>query len=168
VTGSRITNPLSLPVTACELIVSDVRRHGAHGVETGAFLLAHENEPDDLNIVAFSGVRGITRRPHVFRISGSALERLFEWASEKELRVRALVHSHKRGAFLSATDLRHGLSVRGFTSAVIPKFAEPSPNAADWGWWRFNDGSWEPIAAPRSGDRPVHLVEFDESGVHER
>lgn len=160
-------NDLLLPIAACESIVADVSRHGAHGVETGAFLLAPEKQPDHLGVVALGGARGITRHPHHFRVSGHALERLFEWASTGELRVRALVHSHKREAFLSPTDLRHGLSVRGFTSAVIPDFERPTTNVANWGWWRFDGGHWQPIAEPQSIDLPVRLVEFDEDSVHE-
>jgi hypothetical protein len=148
-----------------ETLLNDVRIWGAHGVETGGFLLATPGEP--ISILALGGSLGITRRTGVFRVSPRSLARLFSWAGDKKLHVAAQAHSHGGRAFLSEIDLRHGFSVTGFTTTVIPYFAAPPEDPHRWGWWRY-EGEWREAEAPTiiSGDATV--VCFDEVGVDER
>lgn len=159
------TEPLLLPCGALAPIAEHVRHYGAKGVETSAFLLAPENAPSRIVVVAFSGERGVTRRPDLFHVSGRALEQLFTWADDAHMRVRAQVHSHRREALLSRTDKKHGLSVRGFTSGVIPNFVDPPRDPGGWGWWRFDGGRWLPVAAAPLVNDEVRLIAFDEDGI---
>ncbi|HUF84619.1 MAG TPA: hypothetical protein VMQ81_08530, partial [Acidimicrobiia bacterium] len=86
------------------------------------------------------------------------------YANEHDLWIPAQYHSHGLGAFMSECDLEHGLSVEGFTSTIVPFFANPPGDPRAWGWWRF-DGDWSPIAAPLRGHGEVARVTFDEDGV---
>lgn len=158
---------LALPVSATAAILDDVRSHGTRRVESGGFLLAAPGAPDTLAIVALAGERGVSRSWGLFEISGAALGRLFDWASERELTIRAQVHSHARDAFLSRTDLEHGFTVEGFTTTVVPWFADPPGDPNRWGWWRCSDGRWEQAEAPRPSEGQASVARFDEDGVRE-
>ena len=156
---------LRLTQGAVDALTADIRRWGALGAETGGFLLASESDPDLLTILALAGHAGIARRRGLFAVSGPAIEQLFSWATDSELRIRAQVHSHARGAFLSPTDLRHGFDVAGFISAVVPHFAAPSAQPRDWGWWQRTTTRWQAHPAPEVIAGTASVVRFDQSGV---
>lgn len=149
-----------------DALVAEIGAWGARRAETGGFLLSPENRPDHANVLALAGQAGIVRRRDLFTISGGAIERLFSWAGDAELRIRAQVHSHGRDAFLSRTDLRHGFDVNGFITAVVPHFASPSASPGDWGWWQRGGGRWQARRAPDVVAGSVRIVHFDETGLH--
>lgn len=149
-----------------DALVSEVGSWGIRGAETGGFLLAPERQPGRASVLALAGGPGVVRRRDVFIVSGTAIERLFSWAADGELLIRAQVHSHARGAFLSPTDLRHGFDVDGFITAVVPNFAAPSAEPSHWGWWRRGEDQWRPVRAPDVVAGAVETVHFDEAGVH--
>ncbi len=160
-----VPNGLTLPAAVPEAVTLHVKEHGVRGVETGAFLLASGGAADDISLVAFAGEEGIIRGPEVFRVSGRAVGRLFGWADENGMRVRALVHSHKRRAFLSRTDLKHGFAVSGFTTTVVPWYADPSPAPSDWAWWRYEAGEWRILNPATVVNREADFLIFDEACV---
>jgi hypothetical protein len=147
-------------------LLADVRLHGARRVEAGAFLLAREIAPERLELVALAGERGIRRARDLFKVPGRAIERLFTWASDRDLMIRAQVHSHRRTAFLSPTDLRGGFSVDGFVTCVIPYYAEPPAEPEGWGWWEYGAGRWRTRTAPTPVAGEAEVVYFDTGGVH--
>lgn len=148
-----------------DALVADISAWGTHNAETGGFVLASEHRPDRANVLALAGQSGIVRRRDLFTISGAAIERLFSWAADAELRIRAQVHSHARGAFLSRTDLKHGFDVDGFITAVVPHFATPSADPGDWRWWQRGSSRWHPYRAPDVVAGSVRVVCFDEDGL---
>lgn len=141
-------NPLRLPDGLLHKIQEHVRRHGERYAESGGFLLGSFGSPL-VTCVAFADGPGIERNRGGFSVSGKAMEILFAWAEEQDLRVWAQFHSHPTDAFLSATDLKYGFSVEGFTSAVIPDFVTPPFFPNQWGWWRYESKSWRAIDSPR-------------------
>jgi hypothetical protein len=147
-------------------LVDDVRDHGDAGIETGAFLLGLADQP--VTTLALAGDAGVARHKRQFRVTARALHRLFTWADQRELQVVAQAHSHGGAAFLSRSDLRHGFSVNGFTTAVIPYFGMPPQDPAEWGWWRYEHGEWIDVEPPGVIDGAAAVVVFDESGVRER
>ncbi len=164
----RLRNRLCLPVNVPGAVARYVGHYGTADVETGAFLLAPADKADEVDVVAFAGMEGITRRRDVFGVSGRAIERLFGWAEDHAMRVRALVHSHERRAFLSDTDLGHGFAVRGFTTAIVPWYASPPTDPTRWGWWRYEAGNWQAIEPATVAHREAEYATFDEGGVYER
>ena len=116
-------NRLLLTRNPVDALVAEIGAWGDRHAETGGFLLAAEDNADRATVLALGGQSGIVRRRNLFTISGGAIERLFSWAGDTELRIRAQVHSHAHGAFLSRTDLQHGFDVDGFITAVVPHFA---------------------------------------------
>jgi hypothetical protein len=146
-------------------VIAEVERYGALACETGGFLLTTAGTPERLAIAALADERGIDRRRGLFEVSGRAIERLFAWAGERELAIRAQVHSHGRRAFLSRTDVEHGFTVEGFTTAVVPWFAAPPADPARWGWWRCAGGDWLTADAPAVIEAAAEIVHFDEDGV---
>lgn len=157
-----------LPQAAADAIAEEVRHYGQQDLETGGFMLL-PRDATVISVVALSGERGILRRRNLFQISERALDRLFTFSDDKELWAPVQFHSHGFEAFLSPTDEEHGLRVEGFTSVVVPTYANPSAEAGQWGWWRFANGRWVRTAAAGVVNRPtVGLVRFDEAGVSAR
>jgi hypothetical protein len=117
-------NDLILPEPATAAMLADVTRFGGKSVETGGFLLAPRDE-DTIAIVALAGAAGIVRRRRMFQVSEIALDRLFAHADRRELWIPAQFHSHGGAAFMSPTDIAHGLSVEGFVTTILPDFASP-------------------------------------------
>jgi len=146
------------------MVVDEVGRFGQREVETGGFLLA---EPGSAMVIkiAFAGDVGIVRRRRLFEISAMAIEKLFVFADEQHLGIPVQFHSHELGNWLSPTDEEHGFCVEGFTSVVVPQFHEPTEDVADWGWWRFCKGRWEPCAPAMVQPGTVECFHFDEQGV---
>jgi hypothetical protein len=158
-------NRLLLTRNLVDALVAEIGAWGDRHAETGGFLLAAEDNADRATVLALGGQSGIVRRRNLFAISGGAIERLFSWAGDTELRIRAQVHSHAHGAFLSRTDLQHGFDVDGFITAVVPHFAAPSAHPGDWGWWQRGGGCWQAQRSPDVVAGSVHIVRFDEGGV---
>jgi hypothetical protein len=148
-------------------VQADVTKHGADDVETGCFLLAPAGT-NAVTTVALAGSRGINRRPDHLSISRKSVSQLFRYATLKDLTIIAQLHSHRERAFLSGTDLKHGYSVEGFTTAVIPYYQDPPFSPSDWGWWRYENGRWQ-ITEPFELDAEAAVsppIVFDEDGVH--
>lgn len=146
------------------LVAEHVARWGAASAETGAFLLASEDD-GAADTVAWPGVKGVVRRRDAFAVSGVALARLFDWASVTGRSVVAMLHSHGRHAFLSDVDLDHGFSVPGFVSGIVPHYKAPPCDLRQWGWWRFDEGRWVDTTPPIEAELTVVQVVFDEDGV---
>jgi hypothetical protein len=157
---------MQLGANAVAAILEDVGRYGRRRLETGGFLCSRRSSADDVSAVAIAGRQGIEKKRGLFIVSGLALDRLFTWAEERELRILAQYHSHQGRAFLSSTDLHHGLSVRGFTSCVIPFSTNPPDNPSAWGWWRFDGKDWRTTESPNIVQTlSIEIVTFDEAGV---
>lgn len=156
---------LSIRAEAVEVLLGDVTLYGVETRETGAFLLSREQEPGQLTLVALPTEAGARRSANLFEVPAPALAILFEWAAEEELVIRAQVHSHKRGAFLSWTDREHGFSVEGFITCVIPSYASPPKDPADWGWWEFRNGDWQRRETPTVVVGLAKQIDFDEGGI---
>lgn len=158
---------LQLGAGAVATIVDDVRRYGAHGVETGSLLLTPRNE-STVNVIALVGDAGVTRHRGLFVLSAAALNSLFDYAEEGALQVRAQVHSHMFEAFLSPTDEAGNIRMQGFIAAVIPTFATPPADLAMWGWWIFDGNDWiDTRPATVAGNLDTKVITFDADGVRE-
>jgi hypothetical protein len=154
-----------LSVEVARAIAQTVREAGETVGEIGGFLLGSEDSRA-VSVLALTGHHGITRRRDLFTVSGAALTTLFEWADERSLTILAQWHSHRRGAFLSRTDLKYGLNIPGFHSAVVPFYEDPSPDFLDWGWWTYESGRWiVSNPARRVANDKFVQVTFDEEGV---
>lgn len=153
---------LTIRKGAVELLMQEVESYGAIPTETGAFLLAREDAPDEISIVAVPGPVGIVRRRDLFQVSAETLGGLLDLASEEELLIRAQLHSHRRGAFLSRVDLEHGFDVEGFVTCVVPRYADPPREPAEWSWWRFDSGGWGRCPAPVTVAGECRRIDFGE------
>lgn len=152
---------LVLPRALPQALRDDAEEWGTRRVETGAFLLGRDSTVDT---IAWPGERDIVRARDQFAVGGLALAQLFEWAESRELSVLALVHSHRGRAFLSPVDLKHGFSVPGFVSAIIPHYCDPSADVTAWGWWRF-DGEWRALETPTLHEHLFAAMSFDSAGI---
>jgi hypothetical protein len=157
-----------IPDVGVAAIVEETAAFGVRDLETGGFLLVPRESSAEaavVSIVAFAGDVGIVRYRDVFQISERALDRIFTFADDHDLRIPAQFHSHEVAAFLSFTDEQHGLRVEEFTSIVIPTYAAPPEEPARWGWWCFVAGRWRDAEPGQVIGGSVQLVRFDEAGV---
>jgi len=158
---------LLVPDGGIAAVVRAVTRYGAQDVETGGFFLASERQWTTVSHVALAGERGVLRKRNLFVVSGPAISMLFDWATVRGCAVVAQFHSHRKGSFLSETDLEHGFAVTDFVSTVVPTYFSPPQDQAAWGWWRYNGHAWELTeAAHRFPGMPTLLL-FDEDGVRD-
>ncbi len=155
---------LSISTATVTTVVAEVAAWGARDVETGGFLLADEDGA--IACVALSGAAGIRRHRDQFVVSGCAMAMLFAYAEEHGYTIRAQFHSHGGRAFLSRSDIRHGFSVDGFVTTVLPSYETPPAALSTWGWWTYRDG-WTPTAAPLVVAGDTRVVRFDEDGARE-
>jgi len=153
---------VTLPALAVDAALEEIVRWGRKGVETGAVFLGSGT---DVDVLAVPRAEGIVRRRDQFGVSGTALAQLFEWADEEGRTVLALVHSHRGRAWLSPVDLKHGFSVPGFVTAVVPRYRDPPAAVAEWGWWRYEEEGWRTSAPPTIVDRACLRITFDGGGV---
>lgn len=155
---------LALSQAQIGTMCDEVRRFGALEQETGGFLLTADHQT--VAHVALTGSVGIERDWGRFVVRVEALDQLFTYAEDRELRVAAMFHSHMRGAFLSPIDRTGGINMVGFTSIVIPTFENPPIETTGWGFWIFDGSQWhraEPWAA--LGVASAAVLRFDASGV---
>ena len=156
-----------IPTCLADPVHGHVAGYGALDVETGLFLAAPRGG-DTVTTVAFAGTRGVERHRGHLALSGRAISQLLRFLSERDLVAMAQIHSHRGPAGLSRTDLAHGFSVEGFTSAVIPYYRQPAHDPQTWGWWRYRDRHWRP-ADPfqlTTATPATTVVTFDEDGIH--
>jgi hypothetical protein len=158
-----------IPAAGVAALVDETVAFGAHDLETGGFVLASRAGTDDedptVTVIALAGDAGIVRHRDQFQISERALDRVFRFADDNDLWIPALLHSHRVSAFLSVTDQRYGLSIEGFTSAVIPAYSSPPRDPACWGWWQFESGRWRDATPGHVTDGTAEVVRFDEAGI---
>jgi hypothetical protein len=160
------TANLTIPSSSIETMVSEIIKYGKTDVETGGFLISSNTSPDEIVVVACAGSgEGIFRHALQFKISGLALNRLFDWATDNNYRIVAQFHSHQNEAFMSNPDKMYGLRVQGFISVIVPYYETPSQDPTVWRWWEFKDKEWLPCSAPRSNNAEIDVVYFDEGGV---
>lgn len=159
--------PLSLPSHAAAAIAAEIRSFGRRNLETGGFLLAPYRTVD-IQQVALAGTTGIKRRHNQLQISPKALARLFDYADDHAFYAPAQFHSHQTTAFLSHTDATLGLRVEGFTTTVIPAFAEPPTDPAEWGWWTFRNPTWMSAPPARLTPGQARIIRFDENGIEDQ
>ncbi len=158
---------MSIRAAAAEQISAEVAAYGRRSLETGGFLLASRDD-DVLSIIAFAGKAGISRCRDLFQVSERTLSTLFQFADDRDLYAPVQFHSHRLGAALSRTDREHGLRAEGFTSAVVPAYADPPDSLTDWGWWSFKTGAWVAATPPVPVTGGLTVAEFDEDGLRVR
>ncbi len=142
------------------------RRLGARHVETGGFLLADAERPEQAaDVVALAASAGIVRRRLLFGVSGAAIGQLFDWAADGGLRICAQIHSCTRGCLPPRTDIEHGTAVgKASSPPSCRSSATPSPDPRRWGWWSYRDGSWQPYPPPTLRAGRARIVQFRREG----
>ena len=167
-TTRQCPEPLRIPHGALIALTTHLHHYGQHDLESGGFLLTQPGHQRTL-MLALAGTAGIVRGPGLFVITAPAFDRLFTYAETLGLQVRAMIHSHPDEAFLSPTDRRYSLRMRGFINAVVPTYAAPPDDPAAWGWWRY-EHDWipcPPAAAVPDNPTPTPIMTFDAEGLYE-
>ncbi len=156
--------PFAVPASGVRAIIDEVESFGRQNLETGGFLMMGREETT-ASTIAVTGASGIVRRHNLFQISARALDRLFTYATERDLWIPIQFHSHGISAFLSKADETYGLCVEGFVSTVIPHFFAPPTDMSAWGWWQYTGGHWLDFEAAHQVPGEIMVIRFDEDGI---
>lgn len=159
-------NHLLIPRDAVTALVADVAAYGAQDVETGAFLLTQRG-CNDVSVLALLGTEGVVRHRGRLEVSATVMDPLFTFAEDRDLQVRAQVHSHKGDAFLSLVDRRGNIRVPGFTAAVIPTYRTPPAEPQRWGWWTYRTPDWTKSLPGLTTEDSAHVITVDAGGVRD-
>ena len=126
---------ISLRVLLWRRIILDLRRHGGGKVESGAFLLGHQNNIPG-RAMTYICYDDLDPRAHhlggiAFHADGYAA--LWRYCRHKQLQVLADVHTHPgKDVRQSCIDQEHPMvPIVGHTAIIVPNFAHTS-------WWSLD------------------------------
>ena len=141
--------PFSVPDSVLHATLQTLQAHGDDGYECFCLWLGTV-EHDCVQVARLEIPKQISSHVaegcHV-HVSGEELFRVSALAHETQTLVCAQVHAHPQQAYHSAADEAMPLvSLPGALSLVVPYFAAPPIDVADWAAFRLlGDGSWADV-----------------------
>jgi hypothetical protein len=87
----------------------------------------------------------------IVRLSGHAMNAVWETCADRKLEVLADIHTHPGGAGQSRSDREHPMvSVKGHLALIAPRFARSAFDLAGVGAYRYRGSKlWDHLPAPR-------------------
>ena len=133
----------------------DLRARGGGVRESGAFLLGRRDggHATVRKIVLYDDVDPDALRTGIVRLSGHAMNAVWQTCSDHGLEVLADIHTHPEGAGQSRSDRDHPMvSIRGHVALIAPGFARNALRLSGIGVYRYAGSKcWEDLPAPRLG-----------------
>jgi proteasome lid subunit RPN8/RPN11 len=112
----------------------DLRERGRGYRESGAFLLA-SRKADDNEVCTWLPYDELAPESLAYdyiRLETEAFGRLWDWCTERNLKVVADVHTHPTGPRQSESDRAHPmLALAGHVALIVPWFAQRRPRPCD-------------------------------------
>ena len=123
--------------------------------ESGAFLLGRRGA-SAATVVAFQFYDDVDPQAlstGIVRLSGAAMNRVWERCGALALEVVADVHTHPAGSGQSGSDRAHPMvGQRGHVALILPNFARSALDLAGVGVYRYlGSKQWETCPPPRIG-----------------
>lgn len=115
-------------------LMSDLSARGGGRRESGAFLLASAEAGDEVvrSWLPYDELAPESLNYAYVRLESDAFGRLFDWCSNKGVKVIADIHTHPWGPNQSPSDRAHPMiSLAGHVALIVPWFAQRNPHPKD-------------------------------------
>jgi proteasome lid subunit RPN8/RPN11 len=133
-----------------------LRRRGGGGLrESGAFLLGRRkgNVATVEELVFYDDIDPTALATGIVRLSGHAMNTVWQRCSERGLEAVADIHTHPGGSGQSRSDRDHPMvSTRGHVALIAPRFARSAFDLRGIGVYRYAGSNlWHDLPSPRPG-----------------
>ena len=159
--ASNDAQALVLPYRIWWRLFRELRRRGGDVRESGAFLLGRRGgrSATVMGLAFYDDIDPGALSTGIVRLSGHAMNGVWETCSEQGLEVLADIHTHPGGAGQSASDRDHPMvSMRGHLALIAPNFACSPFDLAGVGVYRYAGSKrWEDLLPPRLGWRGIKI-----------
>jgi len=139
----------------------ELRRRGSGVHESGAFLIGRREGkfPVVKTVLYYDDVDTHALETGIVRLSGHAMNSVWQFCADHRLEVLADIHTHPGGAGQSRSDQQHPMvAVKGHLALIAPRFARDTYAVRDVGAYRYRgDKLWDNLTAPRVGWRGIFV-----------
>lgn len=146
---------LTFPVLLWWRLIRELRRRGKGQTESGAFILGRhgKNIVRAQQLVFYDDIDPSALKTGIVRLSGHAMNEVWETCSRTGLQVVADVHTHPRGAGQSNSDRNYPMvAMCGHIALIIPNFARSAIDLRGVGQYRYlGSKRWTVSPPPRLG-----------------
>jgi hypothetical protein len=148
------------PMIACSYplwwrLFRELRRRGGGVRESGAFLLGRRagNVANVTDLAFYDDIDPAALATGIVRLSGHAMNVVWQRCSERGVEVVADIHTHPGGAGQSRSDRDHPMvSMRGHVALIAPRFARSAFDLRGIGVYRYaGSKAWLDLPSPRPG-----------------
>lgn len=133
----------------------ELKRRGAGTRESGAFLLGTRKAGAATvrALVFYDDIDPNALSTGIVRLSGHAMNAVWQICADRGLEVLADIHTHPAGAGQSRSDQEHPMvSMKGHLALIAPRFARSAFDLAGIGVYRYRGSKlWEDLLAPQPG-----------------
>lgn len=142
-------------------LFQELRRRGANIRESGAFLIGKRGPgtPVVTAVLYYDDIDRNALSTGIVRLSGHAMNAVWQFCAERDLEVLADIHTHPGGAGQSCSDQEHPMvAVKGHIALIAPRFARSTFALAEIGVYRYRGSKlWDNLPAPTLGWRGIHF-----------
>lgn len=123
--------------------------------ETGAFLLGERRADEAVvrRVVFYDDIDPSALLTGIVRLSGHAMNAVWQTCADTGLEVLADIHTHPGGSGQSRSDQDYPMvALKGHLALIAPRFASRTFDLARIGVYRYRGSKrWEALPAPRPG-----------------
>lgn len=146
---------LAVPLHFWWRLMSQLRRRGTGVRESGAFLLGLKDGGTARvrRLAFYDDIDPGALRTGIVRLSGHAMNAVWDQCAREGVEVLADVHTHPGGSGQSSSDREHPMvAVRGHVAVIVPNFARQTFDLAGVGHYRYQGAKrWAELPPPRLG-----------------
>ncbi len=132
-----------------------LRRRGGAVRESGAFLLGKRRGDKAVvrRLVFYDDIDPSALLTGIVRLSGHAMNAVWQTCADTGLEVLADIHTHPAGSGQSHSDQEHPMvALKGHLALIAPRFARRTFHLAGIGVYRYRGSKrWEDLPGPRPG-----------------
>lgn len=132
-----------------------LRRRGGAVRESGGFLLGERRGDEAIvrRLVFYDDIYPGALATGIVRLSGHAMNAVWQTCADTGLEVLADIHTHPGGSGQSQSDQEHPMvASKGHLALIAPQFARRTFDLAGIGIYRYRGSKrWEDLPAPRPG-----------------
>lgn len=136
-------------------LVRELRRRGGGVTESGAFILGRcdDGAARARSLVFYDDIDPDALKSGIVRLSGKAMNAVWETCAREGVEVLADVHTHPEGAGQSRSDQEHPMvATQGHIALIIPNLARSAFDLAGVGHYRYQGAKrWSALERPQLG-----------------